>query len=299
MPKRWLVLINLFLVYISWGSVYIGFKFTQEVLAPFFACGARMTLGGALLCLGLVCFGRWRKPSWHVLLHTAWLSFFMVFLASGFLSKGQQYISSGMAAVINGSTPISMLLGVWLFAGEKRPTLLQCIGLAGGFCGLTLLAIGNDGGSPQNSLLGLCWVLSATFGWVTGTILTRRYPAESDLPPLQSCGLILLMGGVECFLAGWLGGETAMTRWQNLNLQVIIAFSWMVLGGSVIAYSSYFWLLRHVSMPVAISYEYAVPVIGIFLGWLFGGEQPTFLMFLACGLIVGSVFFVIRPENIR
>lgn len=299
MAKRWLVVTNLVLVYISWGSVYIGFKFTLEVLGPFFACGARMALGGALLCAALLFFGLWRRPDRNDLTRIAWLSVFMVFFASGFLSKGQEYISSGMAAVVSGSTPISMLVGVWLFAGEKRPGLAQCIGLAGGFAGIMLLATGNASGAGQSDLAGIAWVLCATFGWVAGTILTKRYPADSGLPPMQSCALILLCGGLECLLAGWICGEAAMTRWQNLNMEVGIAFAWMVAGGSVIAYSCYFWLLRHVSTPVAVSYEYVVPIIGVFLGCLLGGEQPTPRMFAACALIVSSVFFVVWHKHNR
>lgn len=299
MSRRFLIIINLLLVYVSWGSVYIGFKFTLEVLGPFFACGARMSLGGGLLCLALMFFGIWRKPSPKELWRIAILSIFMVFLTSGFLSKGQEYISSGMAAVVSGSTPISMLVGVWLFAGEPRPNLVQCLGLAGGFTGIMLLATGHCGGAETSSLPGMAWVLLATFGWVAGTILTKHYPGGAAMPPMQSCALILLLGGLECLLAGWLCGEASMTRWQNLDLRVAIAFAWMVAGGSVIAYSSYFWLLQHVSTPVAVSYEYVVPIIGIFLGWLLGNEEPTPRMFIACALIVSSVFFVVWHKHNR
>ena len=88
-----------------------------------------------------------------------------------------------------------------------------------------------------------------------------------------------------------------MTRWENLRPEVVLAFAWMTIGGSIIAYSSYFWLLAHVSIATAVSYEYVVPVIGIFLGWWLGGETISGRMILACCLTVGSVFFVLWHKH--
>lgn len=294
MIKHWHVLINLFLVYLSWGSVYICFKYTQEVLGPFYACAARMIFAGIILCLFVLLKGNWLKCNFRIWFRICYLAIFMVVMASGFLSKGQEYISSGLAAVITGSTPISMLIGVWLFAGEKRPTFIQFIGLAGGFIGLSLLV---PPGEQKTEIFGAIWVLSATFGWVAGTIITKRNPQNSYLPVLQACGMILLCGGAECLIIGTFLNEIQMTRWENFNLRVGIAFAWMVVGGSIIAYSCYFWLLRNTSTALAVSYEYVVPIIGIFLGWLLAGERPSLGMFVACGLIICSVFFVLSGKK--
>lgn len=88
-----------------------------------------------------------------------------------------------------------------------------------------------------------------------------------------------------------------MTRWENLRPEVALAFAWMTIGGSIIAYSSYFWLLTHVSIATAVSYEYVVPVIGVLLGWWLGGEAITGRIVLACCLTVGSVFFVLWHKH--
>lgn len=83
-----------------------------------------------------------------------------------------------------------------------------------------------------------------------------------------------------------------MVHWENLRPSVLAAFSWMVIGGAILAYSSYFWLLKHTSIATAVSYEYVVPVIGLVLGWQIGGESVNSQMVLASCLTVGSVFFV-------
>ena len=134
------VMLHLFLVYISWGSTYIGYKFSLGVAGPFLVGGSRMVIGGILLALFLMFTGRWIRPERKDWIHATWMGVFMVLLASGFLAKGQESVASSTAAVITGSTPITMLVAGWLFANEPRPRLLQWTGLATGTCGLVLLA---------------------------------------------------------------------------------------------------------------------------------------------------------------
>ena len=256
--------------------------------------GSRMVLGGILLALVLMLSGRWRRPAKKDWIHAAWMGVFMVLMASGFLAKGQESVASSTAAVITGSTPITMLVAGWLFAHEPRPSPMQWTGLCTGTCGLILLACSqqNVGGVQQSSISGMIWVFTATLGWVAGTLLTRRFPFRTRLSSLQSCALLLFVGGLECLVVAFLDGEQHAMHYENIRWPVIVAFAWMCTGGSVIAYACYFWLLEHVPIATAVSYEYVVPVIGIFLGWLLGGEMLTWRMLLACSMTVGSVFFI-------
>ena len=292
------VLANLFLVYISWGTSYIGFKLTLEVLGPFMACGCRMLFGGLLLSLALILLGRWPKVAFQDILHAAWTGAFLVLAASGFLCFGQQYIPSGVAAIISGSTPITMIIAAWLFAGEERPNYLQVLGLLGGSLSLLLLASEQYQTTTlgAKSLVGIFFVLMATFGWVTGSLLVKRFPRKSGPPPMQDCALLLLVGGLESLLLGVLLGEAASIHLERLNWTIFVAFSWMVVGGSIFAYACYFWLLQHTSIAVAVSYEYVVPVIGLLCGWLICSEPISRQMILASVLSIASVFLVIRPR---
>lgn len=290
------ILICLLLVYITWGSTYLGIKLSLPVLPAFLMCGLRMLLAGLLLYAVTRLHGERATPSRRDLRRSCLLAMFMVLIASGFLSKGQESIPSGTAAVIGGAVPIWMLLGGWLFAGEPRPTLRQTLGLCGGFCGLILLAISQHGGG-QASAAGLFWVFAGTLGWVGGSLYSKRRPEGSSLSPLRSCALILLFGGLQSLLAGVLWGEASEVRPENITPAAVAGFAWLVVGGSLIAYSAYFWLLRNTPITMAISYEYVIPIIGMFLGWLLGGETVTPQMVLACGLTVGSVFFILSDRH--
>lgn len=290
------IFVALCLLYISWGSTYIGIKFSLPVLPAFFMCGLRMAFAGILLYAATWVSGERVHPSWRDIRYNAMLAFFMVLVASGFLSKGQEYISSGTAAVINGAVPIWMLVSGWLFAGEPRPTLRQCFGLCGGFAGLVLLA-SSQGSGDTEAIGGMLWVFVGTLGWIAGSLYSKSHPMPSLLSPLRACAVLLFLGGLQSLLTGLLWGELDAVHLENINLSAILGFSWLVVGGALLGYSCYFWLLRNTPMTMAISYEYAVPVIGMFLGWLLGGETITPRMMLACCLTVGSVIFIIMDRH--
>ncbi len=290
------ILACLFLLYISWGSTYLGIKLSLPVLPPFLMCGLRMLLAGILLYALTGLHGERAHPCSRDLRHTGLLAVFMVLIASGFLSKGQESIPSATAAIISGAVPIWMLLAGWLFAGEPRPTLRQALGLCGGFAGLVLLAFSRHGGGHA-SALGMLWVFGSTLGWIAGSLYSKRRRVSTALSPLRSCALLLILGGVQSLLAGLLWGEPGQIRPENITPAAVAGFSWLVLGGSLIAYSSYFWLLRNTPISIAVSYEYVVPVIGLLLAWLLGGETVTPQMALACGLTVCSVFFILLDRH--
>ena len=298
-PSRTSILLHLVLVYISWGSTYLGLKLTLEVLGPFMTCGMRMGLGGLLFCLYIALTGHWQRPTSADIRHAFVFGLLMVLMASGFLTMGQEYIDSGVAALVSGSTPISMLVAAWLFAGEERPSPPQWLGLAGGLTGLILLGTAHTGGGLRADPIGVCWVLAGTFAWVGGSLLMRHKPFVTALLPQQSCALLLLAGGLECLLLGLVCGESSMIHWEALRLSVVVAFSWMVIGGAILAYNSYFWLLSHASIATAVSYEYVVPIIGILLGWQLGGEAINSRMIWASCLTVGSVFLVLWHKHNR
>ncbi len=290
---------HLFLVYISWGSTYLGLELALQVMGSFFSCGLRMAIAGILIYCWLRLQKKWVGVSAAHVRHAAVSGLFLVVCASGFLCVGQQYIPSGVASIVSGSTPLSMILISWLFAGEKRPSLTQFAGLLGGFAALVLLSLDQCTGPKAGSemLLGIFWVFLATLGWVCGSLMLRKTTRAETLPPMQDCALLLFLGGVECLIIGMFCGEANSIHLENLRPGVVAAFLWMVVGGSILAYSSYFWLLRHVRLSVAISYEYVVPIIALFLGWWLLDETITTRMLFAVCLALGSVGLVISHQK--
>lgn len=296
-PPTHLVLFVLFLVYISWGSVYLGNKLSLEVAGPFLVCGVRNALAGVLM---LICArmlkGTWRSVSCRELGMHALLSVLLVTVAGGFLVLGQTSVPSVVTAVIMSSTPIFMLVGAFLFAGEQAPNRPQCIGMLTGACGIIFLSW-NEQSAGTTSILGVIFLLGAVAGWVSGSLIMKKIPLSREMSTLQSTGLILFLGGLETIVLALFLGEGSSVHLENATPLNMTAFAWMVIGGSFIAYWSYLWLLAHVNVSVAVSYEYVVPVIGIFLGWAVAGESISTGTVVACAVIICSVFLVVRHRH--
>lgn len=297
-PQFLKIFLNLFLVYISWGTLYLFNKNTIAVFGPFLTCGFRTFTGGIGICLFLLLSKKFVLPSKKDIVQANWMGFFMVTVGAGFLSKGQESVLSSTAAMITASVPITMLISGWLFAGEPCPRKTQWAGLFFGFLGLAVIALSqnSENSTGHNSLIGIAWLFAATLGWIAGTLLTRRFPSNSKLSGIQSCAFLLIFGGIQTFLIGLAAGEGAEVKWQAVNAEILFSLAWLSLGGSVIAYSCYFWLLSHTTIAVTISYEYVVPVISLAVGYFTGSEPITLAMVLASAMTIGSVFFIIRQK---
>lgn len=284
------ILLCLFLVYLSWGSCFISIKFGLESFPPFLLCGLRMSSAGLLL-YGVTCLrGERARPTRADWTQVMILGLFMVFISSGCLSKGQESVPSGTAAMISGTVPLWMVMGGWLLLREPRPTRLQFTGLGLGTLGL--LALGTQQGlSGVTSPWGLLLLVVSALGWVAGSFYSKRHAGETRLSVMRNSALIMFAGGVQALLAGWLFGERV--NWPAVTPVSWAALAALILLGAIVAYTCYFWLLMNTRTAVAVSYEYVNPVIGVFLGWLMAGEQVDRVVILACCAVVGSVFFVV------
>ncbi len=286
----------LILVYLSWGSIYIANRFAVESLPPFLMCGARTAAAGVLLYLFTWLRGERRSPNTDDLRHGLVLGFLMVFIHAGLLTWGQLGLASGTAALIIGSVPIWMVTGGWLLRLDPRPTPLQTLGLIGGFSGLLLLSA-HQGNAAGGSMIGLIAVWVSALGWVAGSLYSKFPGRHSGLSLFRFSAWILLLGGIQCLVWSLIIGEWSAFNPENVTARSMAAFGYMVVVGSVIGYTCYFWLLTHTRTEVAISYEYVDPVIAVFLGWLLAGELLDGTILLACALTVGSVFFLVSHKH--
>ena len=157
----WLMLV---LVYISWGSVYLGNKLSLEIAGPFLVCGVRNALAGLLMLVFALCLkDKWKRPGPRDVGLHALMALLLVLASGGFLVLGQTRVSSMVTAVVMSSTPIFMLLGAWLFAGEQRPNLPQCVGMLTGACGVIFLSV-HEQSEAAGSVLGILMLLGAVCG---------------------------------------------------------------------------------------------------------------------------------------
>lgn len=289
-------LLCLVLVYISWGSTFIGNRFCLESFPAFFLCGIRMMSAGLLLYFVTWLQGERHSPTRKDLIHSFILAIFMVFISSGFLSKGQESVDSGTASMMMGTVPAWMVLGGWLFYKEPRPSIAQFLGLAGGFTGIVILGF-HQSVSGSQSFFGILTVLISALAWVVGSFYSKSHAGETKLSVMRNSGVLMFLGGFQAMLFSVFSGEAAEFSTAALSLESVLSLIYLIIFGAIIAYTCYFWLLIHTRTVVAISYEFVNPVIGVFLGWLLANEHIDTTIVFACLLMVSSVFLVIQHHE--
>ncbi len=284
----------LFILYASWGSSYLLLKMGLDYLPPILFSGFRMSLAG----LSLLVFAYFKKEvfniTWFEIKRASILGIFLVVMGSAFLSIGQKSVPSGTAAIVYGATPIMLLLGGWLFAGEAKPSKIQFLGLILGFAMILWIKI-HQSNHGEASFFGLFMIFLSACGWVCGSLLSRKKSFQTSLPFFLSAGLLMLTGGVETIVFGLVMGET-LTQ-AAFSSEAITIFLIATFFPALLGFLTYLWLLVNARPIVAISYEYVTPVIAVYLGWQFANETINSTVVMACLGLVISVFLTISKDN--
>ena len=285
------LVICLLLLYMSWGSSFLGNKFALESFPGFLLTGLRFSIAGFVLLLYTYLRGERTTISLNDFKYQMLNGFFMVLIASGLIAKGQEFnVPSGMAAILYGASPIWLMLSEWWFWGGDKPSTKQIFGLGLGFGVLVWLNI-HQGTSSEASIVGLLLIMGSTFAWVYGSHFTQKHKCDSDLSVLKATGLLLFFGGLQSLILSYILGERV--DFFNVPISAYLALLHLIVFSSIIAYSTYIWLLFNSRAIVAISYEYIVPVIALLLGAFFANEKIDSTTIIASALLILSVCLVI------
>ena len=273
----------LVVVYLVWGSTYFVMRVAMKMLDPFLMCGLRFVTAGALLLVFLRLRGT-PLPNARQWLASAIVGALLLVFGNGFVAIAERTVDSGVAATVVATVPL-WAAGIAMVWGE-RATRLELLGLALGFCGVLILHRGGSLGARGRELDTLAIVI-APIAWATGSVWSRRLPLPKGL---MASAAQMLTGGVMLLFCSVLHGESLPAR---LEVSGVASFLYLVVFGSLIAFSAYGFLLRTASPAVATSYAYANPVVALAIGALFNGEGFTSHKALACALTVAGVAVVL------
>ncbi|MBO0861387.1 MAG: EamA family transporter [Chloracidobacterium sp.] len=276
-------------VYILWGSTYLAIKYVIETMPSFISAGIRFLLAGSTLFI----IGRFSKDYERPTLRQ-WRASFIVgtllFLGgTGGVVLAEHHITSGLAALLVATEPFWVVLLSWLWLKEARPDWKVALGLLVGFAGVYLL-IGGTGVAGQSQSFGMVLVIAGALCWATGSIYGVRAPAPKS--PILTSGMQMLAGGASLILSGTLMGEWAGFEVARVSLNSCLALLYLLVFGSLIAFTAYSWLLKNARPSMVATYAYVNPVIAMILGWALAGESFTGRMLLGAGVIVGSVVMI-------
>jgi len=290
-PSRFALLTAFAIVYVIWGSTFLAILFAIETLPPFLMASARFLVAGSLLYAWSRFVSGAAAPSpanWRA---TAVVGALLLLGGNGLLVWSEQRIPSGVAALLVGTVPCFMVLIEWLRPGGSRPTGPVIAGLCLGLLGLAWL-IGPDAllGGGRADLIGAVVVVLGSFSWAVGSIYSRH--AATPPSPFLSTAMQMIGGGVALLLLSLLLGEPWAFDASAVSLRSLLGLGYLMLFGSIVAFSAYIWLLR-VSTPARVStYAYVNPVIAVLLGWALAGEALTTRMIIAATVIVSGVALI-------
>ncbi|SNR53621.1 drug/metabolite exporter YedA [Hymenobacter mucosus] len=280
-------------VYLIWGSTYLGIRFAIESMPPLLMAGSRYTLAGAVL-YGVMRLRGEPAPTWRGWGVALLIGICLLAFGNGGVTLGEQYIPSGLAALLVATVPMFLALLGWWSGVAQRPTPAVALGLLCGLLGVYLLArtpSTSHVALPGHESIGILLVLTAGLVWAVGSLYSkRRQPSPS---PFLSGGMQMLCGGVVMLIVGVLRGEATGFALAQVTAKSWGAYAYLVTFGSIVAFTAYIWLLRVVEPALAGTYAFVNPVVAVLLGWAFAGESLNGGMLGGAVLIVLAVALVI------
>jgi drug/metabolite transporter (DMT)-like permease len=288
-PRAW-VAINLLIVYVVFGSTYLAIRVMVQSIPPLLGAGLRFAVAGTVLMLGWT-VGHRRRP------RLDWRQFggvtaigLVVIGGMGLLTVGEETVPSGLAALLLATTPAWVVL-IRAAHGE-RIAQLTWLGVAIGLSGVALLAV-SSGVGTSIAIVGFLLVMSSAVGDATGSFYAERLTARVD--PLLSAAVQMVVVGPILVVAGILRGEDVDPgSWQPSGMMALL---YLIGPGSIVAYSSFVWLVTHTPPSIATTYTYVNPVVAVLLGWMILDERLTALDLIAAAIVVTSVAAITRGER--
>ncbi len=277
-------------VYLVWGSTYLAIRFAIETVPPFTMAAVRFLIAGALLYVWARLRGAARpsRREWRDALVVGGL---LLLGGNGAVVWAEQWVASGLTALLVATVPLWMVLLDWLWAGAPRPGVWSWFGLLWGLFGVWLL-VGTQGNGVLTgpALVGGIVVLAGALSWAWGSILSRSMQFPSG--PGMSTSLQMLAGGTMLCGAGALSGEWSSWAPAGTSLKSILALGYLIVFGAMVGYAAYIWLLR-VSTPGRVAtYAYVNPVVALLLGWALA-DEPLSLRTLAAAFVILSAVVVL------
>jgi drug/metabolite transporter (DMT)-like permease len=295
------VWLALWVVYLVWGSTYFAIRLGVRpshgaAMPPLIYAGFRFTVAGAVMLAFTV-----RRPAADghpdPLGRRQWFAASVVGVAlllggNGLVSVAEQRIPSGIAALVVATVPIwAALLGA--AAGQERVTLRHGLGLLLGFAGVAALVAGT--GSGRVEVTGVVLVLAASLSWAAGSVWSRAAPLVRR--PLVMTGMEMLAGGVACFAVGFAVGEGGDLRLGEVSAGAWVALGYLIVFGSLLAYTAYVWLLQTAPLSLVTTYAFVNPLVAILLGTVFLSEPFTARTIVATALIVLGVMLIVLKRR--
>lgn len=279
-----------FAIYFLWGTTFLAIRIAVEQLPPLFAAGSRFFVAGIALLGFMLAQGEARPTArqWRNLLV---LSFLMFVAEYGSLFWAEKYVPSGVVSVLAATIPIlTLVLEIFVLRQQKWRLNLAAATVLG-FAGVGVLLM--PGGGQHFPVVPCLAILCGCTTWSLGSVLSR----SMDLPGARpvTAGATMMLGGVILLLISAALGE--MHPMPHVSLRAGLALLYLIVFGSLLAFTAFVWLLAHMSATRVASHAYINPIVAVALGYFAAGEPVTVRTLAGMALVLISVIMILRRSG--
>ena len=280
------------IVYVAWGSTYVGIRVMDRTVPPLIGSAVRFVAAGVVMYAFLTLRRRERpRMSARELASLALVSVLLLSAGNGLVTVGELHVPAGFAALLVASMPLWLVVLRTVTGDRPHGATLRGLGI--GFVGVAVLVL-RGGHAEGVSAVHALVVVGAALSWATGSLLSSRLPLPADLA--AGTAIEMVIGGLALAVAAPLAGEHWGTAFAHASADSVIAIVYLALAGSILAFTAYVWLLRNAPISQISTYAYVNPAVAVVLSALILGEAVTGLMVLGGAIIVVAVAVVIRSE---
>lgn len=279
-------------IYVVWGSTYLGIRLAVETIPPFLMAGTRYGLAGVALYALLRARGV-KPPTLAEWRHALVAGLLMLTAGNGLVTWAEKSVPSNVAALLVAAVPLHVALLEWVRPTGRRPGAAVFAGVVLGFAGMVLLV--SPGGAPlvagqTPSTLAIVAVLIAGLAWAIGSLYARYAPRSSN--PLMAAAQQMIAGGVGLLLAAAVRGDLARASAEHISTSSAIAFLYLTVFGSLVAFSAFGYLVQEATPAQLSTTAYVNPVVAVILGWSLLGERLSPRALAGAALIVVAVMMM-------
>jgi drug/metabolite transporter (DMT)-like permease len=282
--KSLIIVLALISVYLFWGGTYLGMKFAIETMPPFLMAGIRFSVAGWILYIAYRIKGE-KQPTFEEWKNAGIVGTLLLLGGNGVVAWAEQQVPSSIASVLIATVPL-WIISFGYLGGAKKPSIGSIVGIIFGLCGIGILVWNSSKISSQAANIGgILALIFASISWSAGSIYSRK--AKLPSAPLLSTGVQMIVGGILLIIAAAFRGEYRGFRITQISNNSWIALGYLIVFGSLVAYSAYIWLLKNAEPSVVSTYAFVNPFVAVFLGWLLAGEK------IGANALVAAIFIIV------
>jgi drug/metabolite transporter (DMT)-like permease len=282
-------------VCIIWGTTYLALRIAVVDFPPFLFTAIRQTIAGAVLISFMLVFGKVALPGKVEIFRQSLVGFFMITIGNGLVAWGEMYIPSGIAAIICSLMPVLVIIMNVTINREERPTVPIVLGVIIGLIGIVMIFGENlNEFSRPEYLYGILLTFAAVIGWAGGSIWNKKQNMNSN--PFLSAGMQMFFGGIWSFLFSMLFDNYTHITWSS---EVIYSLLYLIIIGSLVAYTCFSYALRKLPMTIVSLYAYVNPIVAVIMGWIFLHEKLNLKIGIAILITIAGIYIVNRGYQLK